>query len=345
MALAELHRHRNPKASAQLSIAAASGAQSLAIISEQTAGILRETPARVRRRETTCCPLREADAEPVLQPREAARYRWRRTSEPPCRFRQAARIHDGDKHGKLVQSIHDPSVKRKNNFHYPSILAERRKCYNRLKGTSNGAPMPNASITLYGLPISGHCHRVELMLRMLGLEFGYEVISRADFVSPNFLALNPLGQIPVLKDNELVLPDSNAILVYLATKYDAARVWLPADPVIAAHVQRWLSIAAGEIRFGPAMARAIRLLVRPGDIEAAQKLAERVLTFMEGHLAQRNFLAHEAVTIADLACYSYVAVAPEGGIPLAPYPNIRAWLERVEALPGFTPMPRSPQAA
>ena len=202
--------------------------------------------------------------------------------------------------------------------------------------------MPKASITLYGLPISGHCHRVELMLRMLGLGFEYEVVSLAEFVSSRLLALNPLGQIPVLKDGDLVLPDSNAILVYLATKYDAARVWHPSDPVIAAHVQRWLSIAAGEIRFGPAMARAIRLLARPGDIDAAQKLAGRVLTFMESHLAQRAFLAHEAATIADLACYSYVAVAPEGGVSLEPYANVRAWLERVEALPGFTPMPRSP---
>ena len=85
--------------------------------------------------------------------------------------------------------------------------------------------MSNPSITLYGLPLSGHCHRVELLLRMLNLEFHYEVLSRLDVSSPAFLELNPLGQIPVLKDGDLVLPDSNAIMVYLATQYDRARTW------------------------------------------------------------------------------------------------------------------------
>lgn len=163
--------------------------------------------------------------------------------------------------------------------------------------------MPNTSITLYGLPMSGHCHRVELMLRMLKLEFHYEEVSRTDFSSPAFLGLNPLGQVPVLKDNNLVLADSNAILVYLATTYDAARVWYPNVPAIAVQIQRWLSIAAGELRFGPAMARAIRLSVRSGDIGAAQMIAERLMTFMNAHLAERNFLSDGSPTIADLACY------------------------------------------
>ena len=205
--------------------------------------------------------------------------------------------------------------------------------------------MSNPSITLYGLPLSGHCHRVELLLRMLNLEFHYEVLSRLDVSSPAFLELNPLGQIPVLKDGDLVLPDFNAILVYLATQYDRARTWYPADPVTAAKIQRWLSLAAGEVRFGPATARAIRILSRPGDLGAAQKIAERLLIFMDAHLVERAFLAHDAATIADLACYAYVALAPEGGISLEPYPHIRAWLERIEALPAFTPMPRSPQLA
>ena len=105
--------------------------------------------------------------------------------------------------------------------------------------------------------------------------------------------------------------------MWIRPRQSQTRVWRPADPVIAARVRRWLSIAAGGIRFGPATARAIRLLAR-SDMEAAQKLAERVLTFMEGHLAQYSSLAHEAATIADLACYSCVAAAPESGISLAP---------------------------
>jgi glutathione S-transferase len=201
--------------------------------------------------------------------------------------------------------------------------------------------MPNPTITLYGMPLSGHCHRVELLLRMLKAPFHYEVMTLPDLTSPAFLALNPLGQIPVLKDGDLVLPDSNAILVYLAARNDAARAWRPDDAVIAARIQRWLSIAAGEVTFGPAMARRICVFSRPGDLAAAQKLAARLLTFMDAHLADRAFLAHDAATIADLACYAYIARAPEGGVALEPYPHVRAWLARIEALPGFTPMPRS----
>ena len=119
--------------------------------------------------------------------------------------------------------------------------------------------MPDSSITLYGMNLSGHCHRVELLLRMLNLPFRYETVSPEDRHSPRFLALNPLAQIPVLTDGDLTLPDFNAILVYLAFRYDGARIWHPEDPVIAARIQRWLSVAAGEVRFGPAMARVIRI--------------------------------------------------------------------------------------
>jgi len=202
--------------------------------------------------------------------------------------------------------------------------------------------MPAPTLILYGTPLSGHAHRVELMLRLLGLPYRIEDGSAAIRQTPAFLALNPLGQIPVLVDGDLVLPDSNAILVYLVRRYDPAGPWYPDDPLIAAHIQRWLSIAAGEIRFGPARARVIQVFGAPGDLGAARELARQVLTFMEGELAGRSFLAHDAPTIADLACYAYVAHAPEGGVPLEPYPHVRAWLERVEAIPGFVPMPRSP---
>ncbi len=80
----------------------------------------------------------------------------------------------------------------------------------------------------------------------------------------------------------------------------------------------------------------------PGDRAAALALSERVLTFMDGHLAGREFLAAAHPTLADLACYAYVAHAPEGGVSLDPYPAIRAWIGRVEALPGFVAMPSSP---
>ena len=148
-------------------------------------------------------------------------------------------------------------------------------------------------------------------------------------------------QIPVLEDGELVLADSNAILVYLAKRYGQGTGWLPEDPLGAARVQRWLSIAAGEVKYGPGTARLIALWQSPGDPVQAREIAGDLLRFMNGHLAGRAYLAADRPTIADLACYSYVAHAPEGRISLEPYSEVRAWLARVEALPRFKSMPRS----
>lgn len=202
--------------------------------------------------------------------------------------------------------------------------------------------MPMSSIRLHGTPLSGHTHRVELLLRMLGLDFQFIDAPASVRQSASFRSLNPLRQIPVLEDGDLVLADSNAILVYLAKRYDNSGQWLPADAVAAAHVQRWLSIAAGEVMYGPATARMALQWKMPGDPVRASEIAHRALAFMEEHLSDRTFLAAPEATIADLACYSYVAHAPEGGIPLDAYPKVRAWLTRVEALPHFKPMPRSP---
>ena len=201
--------------------------------------------------------------------------------------------------------------------------------------------MPPPTITVHGTKLSGHTHRVELLLGMLGLDYRFIAAPAAVRTSLEFRALNPLGQIPVLEDGDLILPDSNAILVYLAKRYDAGGTWLPEEPVAAARVQRWLSIAAGEVMHGPATARMITRWALQADLAQAHEIAARLFRFMDDHLAARAWLAAGTPTIADLACYSYVSAAPEGGIPLAPYPAIQAWLERVEALPYFKPMPVS----
>jgi glutathione S-transferase len=179
------------------------------------------------------------------------------------------------------------------------------------------------------------------------LKLPYTVIEAPAAVraSASFLKLNPLGQIPVLTDGDLVLCDSSAIMVYLAKRYAPDSRWLPQDAVAAAQVQRWLSIAAGELKYGPAAARIAALWGDPADQTPAFDIANR-LPFMDAHLADRTYLAADHPTLADLACYSYVAHAPEGGISLEPYPAIRAWVARIEALPLFKPMPRSqPKAA
>jgi glutathione S-transferase len=204
--------------------------------------------------------------------------------------------------------------------------------------------MPEHHIILHGTHLSGHVHRVELLLSMLQIQYRFVEAPAEARRSPEFLQLNPLGQVPVLQDGAIVLADSNAILVYLAKRYAPGSPWLPEEPVAAACVQRWLSIAAGELKYGPAAARAVALWGNPAGRGQADEIAARLLRFMEGHLAERQYLAAGHPTIADLACYSYTAHAPEGGISLEPYPAIRRWLARIESLPRFQPMPRSAQS-
>lgn len=197
-------------------------------------------------------------------------------------------------------------------------------------------------ITLHGTERSGHVHRAVLLLRMLEIPYRFVNAPAEVRRTAEFLRLNPLGQIPVLEDGATLICDSNAILVYLAKRYGAASQWLPEESLAAARVQRWLSIAAGEIKHGPALARAIAQWGDPGDRSSAIRIAGRLFRFVEEYVADRAYLAAEHPTIADLACYTYLAHAPEGGLSLEPYPALRRWLTRVEALPRFEPMPRSP---
>lgn len=207
---------------------------------------------------------------------------------------------------------------------------------------SNNKQSNPAEFLLHGISLSGHCHRVELMLRMLDLPYRHVDSPATVRSTPAFLRLNPLGQVPVLQQGDLALADSNAILVYLAHQYAPGSHWLPEEPVAAAQVQRWLSIAAGEIVNGPGTARLIGLGFIEGDAAPTHKVAARLFAFMEAHLLARTWLATEQPTIADIACYAYIAHAPEGGISLQSYPAIAAWLQRVEALPRFHDMPASP---
>lgn len=201
---------------------------------------------------------------------------------------------------------------------------------------------PAQPIRLYRSPLSGHAHRVQLFLSLLDLPFEMiDIDLRAgEQKKPDFLAKNPFGQVPVIEDGDVTLSDSNAILVYLANRYGEPG-WLPHDPLGAAGVQRFLSLAAGEIFRGPASARLASLFGVPLDRDAACATARNLFGILEQHLASHVFLVSSQATIADVAAYSYIAHAPEGGIALDAYPNIRHWLARIEALPGFVPMQAS----
>ncbi|MDV4143704.1 MULTISPECIES: glutathione S-transferase family protein [Shimia] len=195
-------------------------------------------------------------------------------------------------------------------------------------------------IRLYRNPKSGHCHRVELMMSLLGVPYETYDLDMANGAhkSPAFLRFSPFGQVPAINDNGTILADSNAILVYLVRNYPDGHRWLPDTAQHGAEVQRWLSVAAGEIASGPAIARLVSVFGAKLDQEAAQAKAHRLLRVMEDTLKTRSFLTGRAITIADIACYSYIAHAPEGGVSLRAYLAVRAWLSRIEALPGFVAM-------
>jgi glutathione S-transferase len=196
------------------------------------------------------------------------------------------------------------------------------------------------SLRLHDFTLSGHAHRARLFLSLLGLS--YETVPvdlrKGEHKTPAFLALNAYGQVPVLEDGDVVVADSNAILIYLALRHDPSRQWWPEAPAQAAQVQRWLSAAAGPLAVGTARARWTTLSGGTPD-PLVLETATRLLGVMERQLTGQRFLASEQhPTVADIALYSYTARAPEGGIDLAPYPQVCRWLAEVEALPGFVPM-------
>jgi glutathione S-transferase len=196
---------------------------------------------------------------------------------------------------------------------------------------------------LYFHAISGHAHRAQLFLSLIGAPFELVIVdlAKGEHRSAEHLTRNRFGQIPVLEDDGQFISDSNAILVYAAKKFGKTE-WLPEDPVGAARVQRWLSVAAGQIAYGPCAARLVNIVsadYRPEEVIAR---AHAILTLIEAELDGREWIAANRATVADVALYSYIERAPEGNVYLGPYVNVRSWLERIEALPGFVAFEQTP---
>lgn len=201
---------------------------------------------------------------------------------------------------------------------------------------------PMSQVRLHRFRLSGHSHRVELFLSLLGLPVEIVDVPPGGQKTPAFLEWNCFGQVPVIDDNRWLLSDSNAILVYLAMTHDPQRHWYPADARTAAEIQRWLSVAAGPLFNGPCVARLVCLFDAKHDLARAQTTAANLFKVMEAHLTGTGgYFVGPRPTIADIALYSYTAHAPEGHISLDAFPAIRAWLGRIETLPGFVPMVRS----
>lgn len=193
---------------------------------------------------------------------------------------------------------------------------------------------------LYDVEFSGNCYKVRLLLSFLNVDCELVPIDVAnrEQKTPAYLRKNPLGEIPVLEDGDLVLRDSQAILIYLAKKYGNDN-WLPNAADELALVMQWLSTACNEIARGPMDARAHYKFKLDNDIEQAHKNSKTILSIIDDHLDDREWLELNRVTIADIACFPYIALAHQGGITLNPYPNIKTWIKRIQALPNYISMP------
>lgn len=195
-------------------------------------------------------------------------------------------------------------------------------------------------IKLYGHELSGNSYKVKLMLSLLNLDYQWIKVDlmAGAHKQPEFLALNPFGQVPVLIDGKTVIADAQAILVYLARQYGQEQ-WLPLEAEPMSRVIRWLSTTAGEVRQGPESARLYHLFKATSiNLERATQKSEFILAQLNNHLAERQWLELEHPTIADVAVFPYIALAPDGKIDLVPYPHVLAWIERVKLLPGFVGM-------
>lgn len=195
---------------------------------------------------------------------------------------------------------------------------------------------------LYDMYFSGNCYKVRLLLSFLQLEhqlIPINLIAREQ-KNPEYLKINGLGQVPALEDQGQHLRDSQAILVYLARQYDSRNQWLPQDALGLAQVSQWLSTASNEIANGLAAARAFHIFKRPEiNIELATARAHHILKVLNQHLENREWLELAHPTIADVACFPYVAMAHEGHIDIQAYTNVAAWVTRFKQLAGFVAVP------
>jgi len=189
---------------------------------------------------------------------------------------------------------------------------------------------------LYDFTYSGNAHKVRLMLNFLGQSYETQIINLAEGEqqSAEFLAVNPAGKVPVIVDGDNVIPDSNAILVYLATKFENTDL-LPNDAKDLAAVVSWLGNVSDDIDNGLNAARLVKLFGFPLNLEAAQERGKAHLEKLEAFFANNEWLAAGRMTIADIAMYPYVKMAEDGGVSLDGCENIKRWLGRFEAQTGF----------
>jgi len=191
---------------------------------------------------------------------------------------------------------------------------------------------------LYFGEVSGNSYKVRILLSLLKAPHEVVMIDMKNkgHKAPDFLKLNPRGEVPVLQDGSVVLWDSAAILAYIARKHGGEQ-WFPSETGAMAQVLQWVALAGNEIQFGLQYARRGILHGRwtAGTLEQGQAMGRVALDAMERQLQSNDWLALGRTTIADVACFPYIETAPESKVALEPYPGVIKWLARCSALPGW----------
>lgn len=217
--------------------------------------------------------------------------------------------------------------------------APRKPAKSAGKGARKTSARAASKPTLHGSPYSGPTYKVALMLALLGepFEFSFVDLRAGAHKTPEFLAINRYGQIPAMTDDGLSLSQSGAILQYLAAKHGK---FGGKDAQQQARAREWLFWDAD--RLSPGVFRT-RAMIR-GFVNLAPETglyfrdhAENGLRVLETQLGKSKFVAGVEPTIGDVACYGVLAFAREGAFDIALYPNIAAWMERMQALKGFKP--------
>jgi glutathione S-transferase len=207
-------------------------------------------------------------------------------------------------------------------------------------------------LQLYDYELSDGCYKVRLLLSLLGVDYRkvpLDYFPGRAHETAEFRALEPLGTLPVLVDGALVLRDAQAILAYLARRYDASGQWLPADPAAFGRTMMWLGFAGAELA-PAALARLHDMLGVPADEAAVQRAARVAFRVMDDHMTLREFddgawFADAVPTIADLALFPAIALSRDAGIEHDAFPALRRWIRRIRRLPGFIAMPGIPEYA
>ena len=197
-------------------------------------------------------------------------------------------------------------------------------------------------LKVYGDYNSGNCYKLKLMLHLLGLEYQWQSVDilKGDTQTPEFLAKNPNGKVPVLElEDGTCLWESNAILNYLADGSE----FLPTEPRLRTQVLQWQFFEQYSHEPYIAVARFIQFYLglpeeRLDEYRALQKRGYKALDVMEQQLARTQYMVGDYYSIADVTLYAYTHVAHQGGYDLSGYPAIQAWLQRVASHPRHVAM-------